>query len=57
MKKGSFRRFVAMSIFGVACTVLNTGCQQFFNDVVYGFALALGAVPASLIVDAVVPAE
>ena len=47
MKKNSFRRFLALSIFGAACTVLNTGCSM--NDVAFGFAAALGAIPANLV--------
>jgi hypothetical protein len=52
MKKRSFRKFVVLSIFGAACTTLNTGCQ-FVEDVVYGFALAVGAIPAQLVGDLV----
>lgn len=48
MKKGSFRRFVVVSIFGIACTVLNTGCT-FLDNVYFGFSAGLGGIPASIV--------
>lgn len=60
MKKGSIRRFVVVSLFGLACTALNTGCT-FVENIAYGFALALGAIPAEtitgLITDSLIPPE
>ena len=52
MQNGNFRRFVVVSVLGVACTVLNTGCidkigQAFIN----GFGFSFGAVPANIISD------
>jgi len=47
MKKGSFRRSVAVSILGILCAVLNTGCS--WADVQFGFSAGLGAIPANII--------
>jgi len=47
MKKGSFRRSVAVGIFGILSAVLNTGCS--WDDVQFGFSAGLGAIPANLI--------
>ncbi len=47
MKKGSLRRFVAVGIFGIVCSVLNTGCS--WNDVRFGFSAGVGAIPANII--------
>ena len=49
MKKFSFRRFLAVSIFSAVCTALNTGCSFSWNDVGFGFAAGLGAIPANLV--------
>jgi hypothetical protein len=48
MKKGSLRRFVAVSIFGVVCTALNTGCT-FLDNVYFGFTAGLGGIPATIV--------
>jgi len=47
MKKGSIRRFFAVTVLGVVSTVLNTGCS--WNDVQFGFAAGIGAIPANII--------
>ncbi len=49
MKKSSFRRFLALSIFGAAATALNTGCSINLNDIGFGFWAGLGAIPANLV--------
>ena len=46
MRKISIPRFLAVSIFGAACTGLNTGCVN-WSDVQFGFSAALGAAPAN----------
>ena len=48
MKKSSFRRFVVVSIFGAACTALNTGCT-FLDNVYFGFSAGLGGIPAAIV--------
>ena len=48
MKKGSFRRSVAVSILGILCAVLNTGCIN-WGDIQFGFSAGLGAIPANII--------
>jgi hypothetical protein len=48
MKKGSYRRFVALCLFGAACSGLSTGCTLTKN-VWFGFGAGLGGIPAQIV--------
>ena len=47
MKKSSFRKSLAVGLFGIMSAVLNTGCST--DDIGFGFLAGLGAIPANLI--------
>jgi len=47
MKKSSFRKSLAVGLFGIVCAALNTGCNT--ADIGFGFMAGLGAIPANLI--------
>ncbi|MFH1111254.1 MAG: hypothetical protein V1790_18965 [Planctomycetota bacterium] len=49
MKKGSYRRLLAVSLFGVVCTGLSTGCNTTGKNVWFGFTAGLGGIPASIV--------
>lgn len=52
MNRGRFGRSLAVGLFAVCVSVLNTGCiERIGQNVLNGFGFSLGALPAQIVGD------